>query len=171
MNSNRCYIMGLIEALELALQHVRGYHDRMFLQFLISVERRKQMTIIISPEAIEATVDQIRDWELDNGEGFTDYFLDRYSYGDAWLEFLEGKGFTELVKEIKEDVYVCQDGTVLGCTDQGLKFEPHISAHGVEGGDWDEDIYRKDVALWAEFILTHEDIYTDYVKFLEGDDD
>lgn len=127
------------------------------------------MTIIMSPEAIEATVDQIRDWELDNGEGFTDYFLDKRRYEARWLEFLESKGFHEVVKEIKEDVYVCRDGTVLTCTDQNLKFEPYSTAHEKLG--WDEDIYRKDVALWAEFILTHEDIYTDYVKFLEGDDD
>jgi hypothetical protein len=143
----------------------------MYLQFLISVERRKQMTIIMSPEAIEATVDQIRDWELDNGEGFTDYFLDRYSYCGRWLEFLEGKGFTELVEEIKADVYVLKDGTVLGCCNQDLKFEPHISAVYDAHLPWTEEEYRKDVALWAEFILTHEDIYTDYVKFLEGDDD
>lgn len=29
------------QALELALEHVRGYNDRMYLQFLISVEKRK----------------------------------------------------------------------------------------------------------------------------------
>jgi len=33
--------MNKIEALEFALLHVKGYSDRMFLQFLISVERRK----------------------------------------------------------------------------------------------------------------------------------
>jgi hypothetical protein len=36
--------MTKIEALEYALLHVRGYSDRMFLQFLISVERRKNET-------------------------------------------------------------------------------------------------------------------------------
>lgn len=33
--------MTKIEALELALTHVRNYQDRVFLQFLINVERRK----------------------------------------------------------------------------------------------------------------------------------
>lgn len=32
------------QALELALEHVRGYEDRMFLQFLINVERRKNVS-------------------------------------------------------------------------------------------------------------------------------
>ena len=30
-----------VEALELALEHVRDYNDRMFIQFLIEVEKRK----------------------------------------------------------------------------------------------------------------------------------
>lgn len=33
--------MTKIEALELALLNVRNYNDRMYLQFLIKVERRK----------------------------------------------------------------------------------------------------------------------------------
>lgn len=111
-------------------------------------------------------VEQIRDWELDAGESFTDYFLDKRRYEAAWLEFLESKGYHELVQEIKEDVYVCRDGTVLGCTDQQLMYEPYSFAQENDGGPWDEDIYRKDVALWAEFILMHEDIHQEYVAFL-----
>lgn len=34
--------MTKIEALEFALLHVRNYHDRCYLQFLLSMERRKQ---------------------------------------------------------------------------------------------------------------------------------
>lgn len=33
--------MTKIEALEFALKHVRNYNDRMYLQFLIAVEKRK----------------------------------------------------------------------------------------------------------------------------------
>ncbi|WYV99458.1 hypothetical protein NoPa_00119 [Pseudomonas phage vB_PpuM-NoPa] len=33
--------MTKIEALEYALQYVRNYNDRMYLQFLIAVEKRK----------------------------------------------------------------------------------------------------------------------------------
>lgn len=36
--------MSVIQALELALVNVRCYNDRMYLQFLISVERRKNET-------------------------------------------------------------------------------------------------------------------------------
>lgn len=37
----RNLLMTKIEALEFALQHVRNYHDRCYLQFLLSMERRK----------------------------------------------------------------------------------------------------------------------------------
>jgi len=36
--------MTTIEALTFALSHVRNYEDRVFLQFLINVERRKECT-------------------------------------------------------------------------------------------------------------------------------
>lgn len=121
----------------------------------------------ISITAIENVVNQIREWELDAGEGFCDYFLDTYSYGGEWLHFLATKGYHDLVEEIKADVYVCNDGTVLHCTDQQLKFEPYSSAHEENNGNWDEDVYRQDVALWAEFILMHEDIYKEFNEFLE----
>jgi hypothetical protein len=125
----------------------------------------------MSTQLIEQTVEQIRDWELNAGESFTDYFLDSYSYDDAWLVFLESKGYHDLVQEIKEDVYTMRDGTVLGCTDQQLKFEPYSTAQENDGGPWDEDIYRKDVALWAEFILADVRILNDYRVFLKGDDE
>lgn len=125
------------------------------------------MAINVSITAIENVVNKIRDWELDAGEGFCDYFLDSYSYCGRWKEFLLSKGYDDLVAKIEADVYVLRDGTRFESTDQELKFEPHSRAHENEGGDWDEDIYRKDVALWAEFILLHEDIYTEFNEFLE----
>ena len=127
--------------------------------------------IIMSPDAIKDLVERIRNWEVDAGESFTDYFLDRYSYDDAWLAFLVDKGYEGLVQEILSDVYVCKDGTVLTCTDQELKFEPHNSAWEASGNDWSEDEYRKDVALWAEFILADEKLFEECNAFLNGDDE
>lgn len=152
--------MTKIEALELALTHVRGYQDRMFLQFLINVEKRKMKTVA-------QMVDEIRDWEMDAGESFTDYFLDRYSYCGTWLEFLESKGYHDLAQEIRDDGYILSNGEKLSCTDQQLKFEPHNTAHENAGGQWDEDEYRKDVALWAEFILADAAILKDYEEFMK----
>lgn len=112
---------------------------------------------------IEQLVERIRNWEMDAGESFTDYFLDMYSYSELWLEFLGRKGFTDVVAEIRADVITLSDGVVLSCTDQQLKFEPHSSA---AHDGWDEAVYLKDVALWAEFILEHEDITRECEDFL-----
>lgn len=83
-----------------------------------------------------------------------------------WLAFLDSKGFYELVEEIRQDVYIFKDGTVGECTDQQLKFEPYTSLHG----EWDEDVYRLDVALWAEFILSHEQVLKAYQEFINEHD-
>lgn len=117
-------------------------------------------------KTIEQVVDQIRAWEMFAGESFCDYFLDAYSYHDEWIIFLKGKGFHEVVQKIEADVYILGDGTILPCTDQQLKFEPHTSARYDQGLDWEEDVYRKDVALWAEYILADADILQEFEEWL-----
>lgn len=113
----------------------------------------------------EELVDLIRKWEMDAGESFTDYFLDMYSYhdDDGWLLFLKEKGFTSLLAEIKDSCYTFKDGSVSLCTDQQLKFEPFSSAQE----EWDEDVYRKDVALWAEFIRSSARVRGELETFFE----
>lgn len=133
----------------------------------------------IEKEAIDKLVDEIRGWELEAGESYTDYFFDRYSYDGKWLEFLELNGFAATAQEVREDVYVYSDGTKSKCTDQQLKFEPFsealAQANNYEGQYWNEDTYRLDVALWAEYILLNERILVAHKEFLaeyfEGDDD
>lgn len=115
----------------------------------------------MNKSTVQELVEEIRDWEMDAGEGYCDYFFDSYSYDGRWLNFLTDKGYHDIVDDIKKDVYVCADGTVLGCTDQELKFEPHSSSVY-----WSEEVYRKDVALWAEFLLLHDDIYKAHKGFL-----
>lgn len=120
----------------------------------------------MNKSTVEQLVEEIRDWECEAGEGYCDYFFDNYSYDGRWLNFLTEKGFEATVAEIVEDVYICADGTVLGCTDQQLKFEPYTTWHEQKGEKWNEEVYRKDVALWAEFLLKHDDIYTKHKRFV-----
>lgn len=127
--------------------------------------------ILIAQEAVDKLVNQIRDWEMDAGESFTDYFFDRYSYGHEWNDFLDSKGFSHIVEEIKADRYVLPSGHVLSCTDQQLKFEPYNSAWEACGNGWSEDEYRRDVALWAEFILMDEELLEECEAFLNGEDE
>jgi len=58
--------MTKIDALELALTHVRSYPDRMYLQFLISVERRKRLPSLVQgitlvPEKYESVRENGKD--------------------------------------------------------------------------------------------------------------
>lgn len=108
---------------------------------------------------IEQLAHKIRFWEYQAGESFTDYFLDRCRFEEKWIEFLESKGYHDLVDEIKEDPYA----------DQQLKFEVNHREHENEGGDWDEAIYFKDVLLWAEFILSHTMIMEECEEFFNDD--
>jgi hypothetical protein len=123
-----------------------------------------------------ATIDAIRKWELNAGESFTDYFLDQYSYirnngENRWIDFLVSKGYKELAFEIEEDSYMLNNGKILECSDQELKFEPYTQKAYDDGIGWNEETYRKDVALWAEFINEHSDILAAYECFIGEDDE
>lgn len=119
---------------------------------------------------VQTLVERIRDWELAAGEGFCDYFFDAYSYDGEWLKFLEEKGFDHVAQAVREDVYVCRDGHVLECTDQELKFEPHTAALYELGEAWDEETYRKDVALWAEYLIRNPKILAEFEVFVSGEE-
>lgn len=108
---------------------------------------------------ITELVSAIRKWEMDAGESYCDYFFDRFSYDGKWNNFLLSKGFKELVDEIEYE----SGESSFGCTDQQLKFEPYSSA----ADDWSEEVYRLDVALWAEFILNNPNIFEEHVEFVE----
>ncbi|MND53808.1 hypothetical protein D3C80_448550 [compost metagenome] len=117
--------------------------------------------------SIAQLVDRIREWELHAGESFCDYFLDNFSYNGAWNAFLLSKGYKDLVAAIEADVYVSRDGERFPCTDQELKFEPHSSALYESVGCWDEEVYRQDVALWAEFILSDQGLFEECELFFK----
>lgn len=119
-------------------------------------------------KTIEQIVKEIRDWEYNAGESFTDYFLDSGDHDDKWIVFIESKGFTDLAEQIKEDKYIDGNNKVRYSTDQHLKFEINCCKMEDEQGDWDDEAYVKDLNLWAEFILNDESILSDFEKFLKN---
>jgi hypothetical protein len=116
---------------------------------------------------VDAMVEAIRNWELKAGEGFTDYFLDNWPVG-SWAYWLLGKGHTEWANNIinanEKDRYV----------DQELKFEFYDD---YASGDWSEEDYRKNVRVWAEFLVESDQYFRRVNKFFdeyfqpEADDD
>lgn len=105
-------------------------------------------------DAIQGLAQKIRDWEMDAGESFTDYFMEGRVNESNWAFWLLGKGFTQkanwLINEIAKKSYI----------DQVEKFHIHYSDE-ISWSDWDsaDAIYFKDFLLWAEFFLG-SDIYT-----------
>lgn len=110
---------------------------------------------------IETLAHKIRFWEYQAGESFTDYFLDRCRYDDAWMGFLERKGYYALIEEIKSERY----------PDQQLRFEIHNKAweDAEESHGWSEEEYFKDACLWAEFILSNTMILEELEDFFSED--
>lgn len=132
----------------------------------------------IEKEAVNKLVEEIRGWELGVGESYTDYFFDKFSYDGEWLKYLELKGFKEVADEVRADAWEARSGELFLSTDQQLKFEPHSNALAVEknyeGDYWNEETYRLDVALWAEYILGREEILAEHkaymAEYFEGED-
>jgi len=106
---------------------------------------------------VDAMVEAIRNWELEAGEGFTDYFMDSWPLG-SWAYWLLGKGHTEWANKIinlnEEKQYV----------DQDVKFEWFDD---YEDGVWSEELYCKNVRVWAEFLVESDQYFRRVCKFFD----
>lgn len=109
---------------------------------------------------VDAMVAAIREWELDAGEGFDDYFMASWPQG-SWFYFLLGKGHTEwankLINDLEQKKYVCQ-------TEQFQWFDPYCN-EGEPG--WCEDIYLKNVRIWAEFLVESDQYFRRVNEFFD----
>lgn len=99
---------------------------------------------------VDAMIEAIRDWEMDAGESFTDYFLDRWAFG-SWVYWLLGKGHHEwankLINKNEQGIYV----------DQSEKFEFYHDYD--DEGKWSEELYHKNVRVWAEFLVESDQYF------------
>lgn len=112
---------------------------------------------------VDAMVIAIRNWELEAGEGFTDYFLDNWAIG-SWAYWLLGKGHTEWANNIinlnEEKQYV----------DQEIKFEyfdAYILSNEYGENQWCEETYLKNVRVWAEFLTESDQYFRRVNKFFD----
>lgn len=112
---------------------------------------------------VDAMVVAIREWELEAGEGFTDYFLDNWAVG-SWAYWLLGKGHTEwanlIINMNEEKQYV----------DQEVKFEWFDDYTYDEDGSnpvWHEELYLKNVRVWAEFLVESDQYFRRVNEFFD----
>lgn len=108
---------------------------------------------------VEEVIEAIREWELKAGEGFTDYFMDNWPVG-SWAYWLLGKGHTQWANDIinKNEEY--------RYVDQELKFEFYDDYDPVTG-DWSEELYRKNVRVWAEFLVESDQYFRRLNEFFQ----
>lgn len=114
---------------------------------------------------VDAMVKAIRDWELDAGESFTDYFLDNWPIG-SWAYWLLGKGHHEWANNIINKNEAKRDAkpNEFIFIDQEEKFE-FFDAEA--SGDWTEEDYCKNVRVWAEFLVESDQYFRRVNKFFD----
>lgn len=112
---------------------------------------------------VDAMAKAIRDWELDAGEGFTDYFLDNWAFG-SWAYWLLGKGHTEWANKI------ININESKGYVDQEDKFEffPSYVECDKYGERWEEEEYMKNVRVWAEYLTESDQYFRRVNEFFDG---
>ena len=114
---------------------------------------------------IQVLKDRIRSWEQDAGESFTDYFMhDNVAYR-SWAFWLLGKGHTIRANKIIEEI-VKQESKGRLSLSQELLFDVHGEYtwnEDTQKETWHEDLYDKNVMLWAEFLLATS-LYTGRVE-------
>lgn len=114
---------------------------------------------------IQALKDRIRAWEHEAGESFTDYFMHGNVADRSWAFWLLGKGYTARANEIIEEI-VKQESKGRLCLSQELLYDIHGEYTWDEDTrkqTWHEDLYDKNVMLWAEFLLATA-LYTGRVE-------
>lgn len=108
---------------------------------------------------IRTLAQKLRNWEMDAGESFVDYFMDGRVNEINWAFWLLGKGHTATATFI---INSKADGVKY--LDQTEKFHVHYN-DDVSWDDWDaaDAIYFKDFLIWAEFLLASK-VYTDRIN-------
>lgn len=100
----------------------------------------------------KALADKIRAWEYRAGESFTDYYMHDNVKDVSWAFWLLGKGYSERANIL---IDLIQSGEK--CIDQQLLYELHTDPEQVDlGTDYQDHLYRKDILLWAEFLVASD---------------
>lgn len=118
---------------------------------------------------VQKLAQTLRDWEMDAGESFTDYYMDDRVKPVSWAFWLLGKGYTEKANKLIDDI------TARRSVGQMDTFHIHY-ADGMSWSDWDaaDATYFKDFLIWADFLCASDRYFKDIKEWLEDwfkDDD
>lgn len=133
--------------------------------------------IEVSQENIDLYAARIKNFELEAGESFTDYFMDGEVFAGSWGFWLIGKGYTERGNAI---INAYNKANKKHWSDQELCFAVNASPlrwdmDSKEFYPWqlDRDInldlaINADYKLWAEFLISSDRYYEPFLKYLEN---
>lgn len=107
---------------------------------------------------IKEMSERIRNWEVNSGESFTDYFMHDNVNQVAWSFFLLGKGFNTHANILIDKIG--KEGTNCYIDQEDL-----FDIHGAESGVWDERLYDMNVAVWSEFLVSSNVYYDKVMEF------
>lgn len=111
---------------------------------------------------VQKLAQTLRDWEMDAGESFTDYYMDARVKPVSWAFWLLGKGHTEKANKLIDAI------TARDYIDQTELFHIHYSDE-ISWSDWDaaDAIYFKDFLIWADFLCASDRYFNDIKGWLE----
>lgn len=123
-----------------------------------------KLKFTVNDRVIEEYATRIRNWEIDAGEGFLDYFMDDMVNEKSWAFWLIGKGYVERGNYIIEQCLKNDECTfhdmemVYHIAEGGIKYDAEYDTHYVIEGDADndEDNIWLNAKLWAEFLISTE---------------
>ena len=110
----------------------------------------------------EELCEKIRDWEMDAGESFTDYYMHDNVKDISWAFWLLGKGFTEHANIIIDEILAGET-----CIDQETLYGVYPD---YEGEKWVEESYDKNALLWAEFLVATPYYLNSVLEFLKSEE-
>lgn len=94
---------------------------------------------------IQHLAEKIRDWEMDAGESFTDYFMHDRVYAVSWAFWLAGKGYIAKANEIIAEVEAGNK-----CICQQLLFDV------IPNDDFTDEVHFQNILIWSDFLFATE---------------
>lgn len=107
----------------------------------------------------EALAVKIREWEMNAGESFTDYYMHDRVKNVSWAFWLLGKGFSQRANFLIDMI----------TASQYLEQEILYDLHG-DLEEWSEETHQQNILLWAEFLVASDRYWKDISEWFAEHD-
>lgn len=113
----------------------------------------------------EKLIKIIKDWEVDAGESFKDYFLHDNVKALSWSFWLLGKGFAEHALQLINKI---EKGETYFDQEELFDIYPEYVGENKHGDPkWSEENYNKNIEIWAEFLIATNSYQKRVISFFK----